>query len=243
MTIRTNVKRGSVMKGQTSLKNASRRFVMMLTIGFGLFIPTNIVAADEQTSLQQLTAQWWQWAISIPTPQNPILDQKGESCMVGQRGSVWFLAGLQNGGTVKRTCTVPAGTTLFFPVVNAMEFNSPCTCGQNNKNLPVSTLRADTAGFIDTVTDFRADLGSTPIYVQRVKSDVFAVALPEENILVPFGRCAPGIYSPSVDDGQYAKLDPLTAGNYTLHIHAAATETTFRLDVTYNLKVVPVVLR
>ena len=43
--------------------------------------------------LPQLTGEWWQWALSIPTSVNPLLDTTGERCMIGQRGSTWFLAG------------------------------------------------------------------------------------------------------------------------------------------------------
>jgi hypothetical protein len=34
-------------------------------------------------------------------------------------GKTWFLAGTSNGEKVKRTCTVPVATKLFFPVVSA----------------------------------------------------------------------------------------------------------------------------
>ena len=76
-----------------SLKTAVRCFSVMLGIGFGLCISTNIALADDRIDLEQLTAQWWQWAFSIPFAQNPVVDQTGGSCMIGQRGSVWFLAG------------------------------------------------------------------------------------------------------------------------------------------------------
>jgi hypothetical protein len=50
-----------------------------------------------------------------------------------------------------------------------------------------------------------------------------------------------GVYSPSVDDGYYVLLKPLSVGNHTLHIHAESTG--FTLDVTYDLTVVPVQLK
>ena len=55
--------------------------------------------------LSELSAEWWQWVYSIPQPyatdtaiSNPLFDPTGASCMVGQQGSVWFLAGT-NGAT------------------------------------------------------------------------------------------------------------------------------------------------
>ena len=226
---------------KTSSKTASRCFTAMLVIGFGLCIPANMALADDQTDLEQLTAQWWQWAFSIPKAQNPITDQDGGSCMIGQRGSIWFLAG-NFGGTTTRTCSVPAGTTLFFPVINQVAFNSP-NCGQGPDNISVKDLRKATADFIDSVSlaDLSVELDSHPIHdFERVQSDVFAMALPADNIvlcaLAPPVYSPAAIYSPAVDDGYYVKLDHVKVGPHTLHILAAP----FNLDVTYDLTVVKV---
>src|SRR5437764_1352063 len=61
---------------------------------------------------------WWQFVSSIPATDNPLLDQTGADCTVGQSGSVWFLVGVSTSGRVTRTCTIPSGKILFFPVVN-----------------------------------------------------------------------------------------------------------------------------
>ncbi|HEU5229311.1 MAG TPA: hypothetical protein VFU49_15955, partial [Ktedonobacteraceae bacterium] len=50
---------------------------------------------------------WWQWAFSIPTPVNPLLDTTGAHCSEGQSGPVWFLAGTITSGPVTRHCTIP----------------------------------------------------------------------------------------------------------------------------------------
>jgi len=63
---------------------------------------------------------WWTWASSIPADQNPVLDTTGQFAGVGQSGHVWFLAGTIFGGTFERTVTVPTGTALFFPALNAI---------------------------------------------------------------------------------------------------------------------------
>jgi len=65
--------------------------------------------------LQTGDAEWRQWTLSIPTSVNPQLDDTGQNCMVGQRGSIWFLAGVWLGGTAARACSVPEDTTIFFP--------------------------------------------------------------------------------------------------------------------------------
>ena len=91
------------------------KLLVTLTLGFALAAQTNPASA-ESDGLKSLSAQWWQWALSIPSSENPLLDTTGEKCMVGQRGSTWFLAGLFGGGApVIRTCTVPDNVNLFFP--------------------------------------------------------------------------------------------------------------------------------
>jgi hypothetical protein len=82
--------------------------------------------------------------------------------------------------------------------------------------------------------------------LHRVQSKVFEVALPEENVFD--APCAPGgipagIYSPAVDDGLYVQLNPLKVGGHTLHFHAESPGAGFVLDVTYDLTVVPVLLK
>ena len=100
------------------------------------------MAAPPWTPLSELTAEWRQWAYSIPTGQNPQEDPTGQYCMVGQRGSVWFLSGVFLGGTVTRTCSVPEGVTLFFPVINSDQINAPNVCGQGPENAKVKDMRA-----------------------------------------------------------------------------------------------------
>jgi len=52
------------------------------------------------------------------TGVNPVTDTTGQFCATGQKGAVWFLAGTFGvPSSVSRTCTVPAGQALFFPVI------------------------------------------------------------------------------------------------------------------------------
>ena len=63
------------------------------------------------------SARWWQWVLSVPAATNPLNDTTGAQCAQGQTGKVWFLAGTFV-GPVTRTCTVPQGKALFFPILN-----------------------------------------------------------------------------------------------------------------------------
>jgi hypothetical protein len=61
-------------------------------------------------------AKWWNWTVSIPTAQHPRDDFTPEKCQLNQQGPVWFLAD-QLGGREERTCTIPAGKSIFIPLL------------------------------------------------------------------------------------------------------------------------------
>jgi hypothetical protein len=215
-----------------------------------LTLPVNIAIADDAAvPLPVLTAQWWQWALSIPTDQNPQLDPTGQYCMVGQRGSVWFLGGVFSGGPADRSCSVPEGATLFFPVINEVSINSPNVCGSGPENEPVKDLRQMSKSFIDAVppTSVRVQIDGRNIPFRRIQSQIFEVALPGDNVFdAPCG--GPGtvpaaIYSPAVDDGYYATLGPLKPGAHTLHFQAEQSTQPLPTNVTYHLTVLPVSLK
>jgi hypothetical protein len=214
----------------------------MVAVGVWLLLPTRVSFADDER--KSLSAEWWQWALSIPPAVNPLLDATGADCMVGQRGPVWFLAGTFGASTARRSCAIPEDTELFFPVVNSVSINAPNVCGQGPENDSVATLRAQSAAFIDGVTKLSVELDHRPVRFRRIKSEVFATALPEDNLLdAPcsgLGNVPAGIYSPSVDDGYYATIHELEPGHHEVHFHAENPSQAFVLDVTYDLNVVRV---
>jgi hypothetical protein len=238
------------------VKSNAIRFVATVGIGLVFTLPINMAFADSENmafedseSFKKLSAEWQQWALSIPASENPQLDTTGGKCMVGERGSVWFLAGVFFGGagTATRTCSVPGGEALYFPVINSVQINSPNVCGQGPENLSVEELRSMAAPTIDAATNLSMTVDGIAVKnVRRVKSEVFVVALPENNVFV--APCAPlpvpaGIYSPAVDDGFYVLLKPLPLGHHTLHFQAESPAGVIVEDVTYNLTVVPVLLK
>jgi len=70
-------------------------------------------------------AQWWRWAYSFPVDQFPPLQSGEGDCSLGQSGSVWFLAGTAGQGPVTRSCTIPSGKALFFPIITYLN-DYPC---------------------------------------------------------------------------------------------------------------------
>jgi hypothetical protein len=58
------------------MKSNARRFRSIIgIIGLGLIMPLNVALADSQ-SFKQLSAEWQQWALSIPPSINPQLDKQ-----------------------------------------------------------------------------------------------------------------------------------------------------------------------
>jgi hypothetical protein len=183
------------------MNNNTKRFVAIVGIGLALMMPICTAFAD---SFEQLSAEWWQWALSIPTSVNPQTDTTGQNAVVGQRGPVWFLAGVFGGGMVTRTCSLPEGTALFFPVINSVNINTPGVCGSPPTNTPVSELRKASATSIDGATNLSVTVDGVAITnLRRVQSEVFAVALPEDNVFdtpckgAHLGNVPAGVYSPA----------------------------------------------
>lgn len=196
-----------------------------------LALGANTALAD---GLPELQSQWWQFVLSIPSSVNPLLDTTGANCMVGQRGPTWFLLG-SLGGAVTRSCSIPQGESLFFPVVNIVNVNIAAGCVQGNDT--IADLREQIAGIINSETNVSAEIDDRPIKnILRVKSSVFPVALPADSLL----GCS-GVFSPAVADGYYVLFQqPLSVGNHTLHFMATGD---INQDITYNLSIVPVTLK
>ena len=223
--------------------------------------------------LPELTAEWWQWVYSIPQPyaadaalSNPLFDTTGASCMVGQRGSVWFLAGT-NGttGPVTRSCSVPEGASIFFPVINFSNINTP-GCPSTQQSQTVQQLQAVLPPAIESVKSNSVTVDGanvTKALVKLVQSVPFELAFPAQNVFgvspctpanpTPGAQypLAPGIYSPVIATGYYVWLPPPTLGNHTISFAAACAAVppsspvfgSNVQNVTYKITVVPVSLK
>jgi len=240
-------------------RNRNRSFAVVAAIALGLLMAVPALPAERE-DLNNMGARWWQWALSIPGNVNPTLGSYGSStnplpdqCMIGQSGPVWFLAGYLFGGTATRTCAVPEGKSLFFPLANSINFNTP-ECGQNLQSFSASKVRMLAAAGLAGDT-YSATLDGSAIHnVQLLQSPVFEVTLPgaDNAFNVLFGTpCAPnqgdpsptlqaGVYSPSADIGYYVLLDPLKKGVHVLHMQANGPTFVSPIDVTYTLNVVAV---
>jgi hypothetical protein len=177
-------------------------------------------------SYGEWSAAWWQWALSAPASVNPLIDSTGANCAEGQDAKVWYLAGTAGGGTATRSCTIPTGTALFFPIVNTFSAAEGT----------VEEMRAVTAAFIDSIAAMSVSIDGQSVenpVSYRAMSPVFSLTLPANNI---FG-VPEGTYEPAVSDGFWLLLAPLPPGEHVIHFSAASSDGSFSLDVTYILTV------
>jgi hypothetical protein len=184
-------------------------------------------------SYGELSARWWQWALSIPASINPELDTTGANCGQGQVDDVWFLAA-NFGGTSVRSCTIPAGKPIFFPVINSVAFKP---FGYDT----LLALRRQNADFVDAVSELTCtiDGAAVPNLTKfRVRSPSFTVIAPPQGLLPPGQLSLPANSDSIVSDGYWLLLSPLAPGQHEIKSHATTTGG-FQLDVTYTLTIAP----
>lgn len=184
-------------------------------------------------------AAWWKWVLQIPASDNPLLNNG--ACNVGQVGRVWFLSGSFVPLTEPRTCTVPTGTSLFFPVINLGGFaflNDPPE--KRTEKFLRSEATCD-------VTQLDVEIDGVPVnqpaqYFEQ--SPLFDVQLPADNVYGLTENDAPQLLlSPSVDAGYYLFLHPLPPGQHTIQwsaqCHAPVGDFDLQQNVTYEITVLP----
>lgn len=187
-----------------------------------------------------------QWAYSLPIDHNPLVDTAPVN--TAQEGKVWFIGGSYASTTnpitgqtlaiVNRTCAIPQGKALFFPVASA----EASTVEGNGTTF--AQLSAAAKGFQDSFDNMTCEIDGRPVKdlsSYRVQSPLFVFGpLPDNNVIQSFGViAAKGTTSLSVSDGVFLMLAPLSAGEHTIHFHAEAPAYKFLMDITYHITVVP----
>jgi hypothetical protein len=176
-------------------------------------------------------ALWWQWAIGTPVTNNPVLDTTGQNCAVNQPvPGTFFLAGTLDGSAVDRTCTVPIGSGFLIPILNNAAFAQQTDPPEQRTEafLRSEVTCVETAPTLAVTVDGVA-LSNPQSLLE--KSVLFSVNLPANNV---FGVPAQ-LLNPSVDEGYYAFLEPLSAGSHTVHITSSSAACGSMQDATYNL--------
>lgn len=215
--------------------------------------------AQQNMTFGELSGKWFQWAFSMSWNHNPLFDTA--DCSAGQSGPVWFLGGqfCQVGNTtcgapVKRTCEMPRGKALFFPILN-----SDYSFIENNVTWTEKDLRQHVKSDMDGATNLKATVDGRKVPIIRICT-TGDICSPVQSPLTPFtlagkdnmmgalpeytyndasnGPIPDGAYSMMVTDGHYVLLPPLTPGWHTVYFHGEQPTWGFVLDVTYRVHVV-----
>ncbi len=166
--------------------------------------PDEPVAGRTQAQWSQA---WWQWAASFDRAESPVADRTGRLCDRKQGGEVWFLAGTYGTRRTVRTCTVPAGRFLFFPLVNYIVMPSlrePITCDE------ARTRAAElTHGAGALVVDVDGERVTGLLGHRQATAECFDLAALSET--------GARIY-PSAANGYYVMLKPPPPGRHVIHL-------------------------
>jgi len=219
----------------------------------------DLVVPPSANPYSGLSASWWEWAFSIPAnfsnnngsssptinPDdfNPLFapnDPPGKTtgnCELGQHGEVWFLAASNNPLTRgKRSCTLPAGREIFFPVINA-----ECSTAEGN-GTSFDRLRTCAKESMDAVTVLEATIDGMPINNLRsfrFQSPLFMFVAPKDNPLNALDDfptpAIPSGPSLSVSDGFWLLFKPLSVGQHVITYRAKAPSLSFELSGTINI--------
>lgn len=192
-------------------------------------------------SYGQWGARWWQWALSFSAADVPYFNTGGAvDLSAGQSGKVWFLAGANYGLTGPRTGTVPAGTSLFFPLANYLN-DYPCPPEFGFEPDPGETieefLQRTGNDSVPEFTDLFAEIDGVPLgdlNDYRATSSQFTFTA-DPALSAISDPCITGTPQPGVAIGYWLFLAPLPPGEHTLHFGAPS----WGQDITYNLTVVP----
>jgi hypothetical protein len=229
-----------------------RRLIVLLCAALlALMVVAPAVSArspsGKSADLAQLAAGWWKWAVKKPTQVSPLLNDyswKGQprgaaKCAGGSRLGVFNLAGefaLEENaggfvGEATRTCKIPAGKPIFFPV-----FNIICSPATGDPGVGLRECATSFAEQYLAGSSYFATADGEDVLIERVASGPFTITLPNNNVLN--ANAPPGAY-PAATDGLWVYLpEGLPKGEHVITFGGTFPVPgggTFTLDITYNI--------
>jgi hypothetical protein len=172
---------------------------------------------------------------------NPLTDTTGEHCAQRQVDKVWFLAGSFSTDPIVRNCEVPAGKSLFFPLINTVYgafLNDPPETRTDEfiRAAGSCTEPAQISVWIDGIEihkPLRFFTGAS-----GSESPFFNLQLPPGNLFGVDETVVPElVLSPSAEQGYYLFVRPLPPGAHTIRWIASGCSPGNSQDITYHLTV------
>jgi hypothetical protein len=190
------------------------RYTWLLVTSVSLCAPclaqdSAVLAPDAMVdgrSQAEWSRRWWQWAGSFDNGDSPVADRTGRRCGLKQHGPVWFLAGTYGSHRVIRTCTVPHGRYVFFPLIHYVVMpdraDARLSCEQAVRTAREITDGAELVLDVDgrRVTGLARHRQASPACF-----DMGELTQPRFRVF------------PSASDGYYVMLAPLAPGKHSLN--------------------------
>lgn len=218
-----------------------------------------LYGADEKPlgrTYQQWSEAWYKWALAIPQTQSPL---GNGPCDTNQSGDVFFLSG-NAGGSSWRTCNVPAGKSVFFPIVNVTVRACPelvsasYTCQMATSAQAVGKSATSTFDTYSPTMSLKVDgTEYTGLSQRRAASPTFDD--PTKNKAEdafgskcsgPIGANPCGVMEGAArigaGDGYWVMLKPMSPGTHDVRFTAKlvfSPQQSFELSVAYFLNVQP----
>ena len=214
--------------------------VQTLAAHAGVLIDGGVTVDGDAQNI--LAADWAQWSLSFPSNNSPMFDSDGSRAHLGNLPTVFFLGG-SFGGDAVRTFSVPVGKPIFFPVANALSF-------QTSLSDTDPSIRQDAKNYMDTQLLFMsATVDGVSLDVELLNHrqaspsglTVDSALLPEFGLCWPNTDCASSpTYTNGIaaTDGYWLMLNPLSPGDHTIAFSAAFADGT-SLSITDNISAVP----
>lgn len=180
------------------------------------------------------TVKWWQWALSIPSSKNPVIDETGIYSSINQPENVYFLAGVfaeeENLKCVRRRCDISSNLDILIPVAN---------CEADTIYDRQLKTDQDILNHVDNqvsgIVDKEFSINNHILTPERIKSDP---QLFEIYVHPDFDNLHIGGTAKAAGDGYWIFLAPLPKGEYTLKIKGSFQKGRIKSEAIYQLKII-----
>jgi len=186
--VRDTPRRFITTKGNTMYK----KFIIIILSA--LIVSTNCYAGASETkflgkSIGVLVCKLVEVVFIDPTPSNPMKDGTGANCRIGQKGTVWFLAGnflAENNSPVERSCTIPSGKYILFPIANSIWIQTPFDDRSlteiDYRRIANELLPQTIGGELEATLDGNPIIYNPKTPIIQSQSPVFTAKFPADNV-------------------------------------------------------------
>jgi hypothetical protein len=183
-------------------------------------------------SYAEWSAKWWQWVLTIPKSNNPLLDLTGADASINQNDSqVFFLCQTYEGvnSIPCRTVEIPANKAVFMPIINWISVLH--SDGENDGELlDVARKRMDAVARLEIFINNISIKEGLEKY--RTESPFFEFELNEDNIL----GLPPG-HQRAISDGYWLFIERPDS-DMRLATFGSCSSGITKIGVNYNISIV-----